>query len=171
MKKSALFPVLLCGVVVAGVTACSPTLPDKHYWQRADTTSSIYTRGPKAQQMLHRDISRCVSEVRELERLGTIRFNIPAESGAVRGDARDKLAEWETPERDGYLRNEHMPFHDFESCMAYRGWERLEHVPYDVAERSRQVYIETITGERYQTKTRQRYVEPKRSGPFDGLND
>ncbi len=35
--------------------------------------------------------------------------------------------------------------------MQAKGWQRMEHVPYDVASRSRQNYIETLTGKPYGT--------------------
>ena len=47
------------------------------YWQRVHTSSALYLRGPKAQQMLNRNIARCVVELRELERLGAVKNAIP----------------------------------------------------------------------------------------------
>lgn len=152
-------------------------LESPHYWQRVESSSAIYQRGPKAQQMLHRDISRCVTEIRELERLGAIRRVTPGETmndGTVPDSETPEgsMAEWDTPERDGYLRAEHLDYHDFETCMMEKGWERIEHVPYNIAEESREDYIEAITGERYRTRMGERnnpIEEPK--GDFDNLND
>ncbi|MCB9991037.1 MAG: hypothetical protein H6867_06620 [Rhodospirillales bacterium] len=147
-----------------------------HFWQRVDTTDAIYQRGPKAQQMLNRDISRCVTELRELERLSAIRYVTPGEitdydevpdPTLPSGD----LAEWDYPERDGYLRAEHLEYHDFETCMVSKGWERVEHAPYDVADESREIYIDAILGEQYQTRTLQRTSYPMSQQEDDNLND
>lgn len=175
---------LLASALLLVLSACESRPVDKmdlleapHYWQRAEASSAIYQRGPKAQQMLHRDISRCVTELRELERLGAIRRATPgetAEDGTVPdpNTPEGSMAQWDTPERDGYLRAEHLEYHDFETCMMAKGWERIEHVPYDVAEESREDYIEAITGEQYQTRTRQREpVIAEEEGDFEGVND
>jgi len=153
---------------------------ESHFWQRANASDAIYQRGPKAQQMLHRDISRCVTELRELENLGSIRYNTPGNTnrdGSIPNpnSPQGQLAQWDTPSRDGFLHYEHMPYHDFETCMTYRGWERLDHVPYDVAKESREVYIDTILGQEYRTKTGQRIETPKQASTgdsnFNDLND
>ena len=181
---SVLSRLVLAGTLLCSLSACGARQIDRvdlrtapHFWQRVDATSAIWQRGPKAQQLLNRDISRCVTELRELERLNAIRYVTPgelAEDGTVPDPdtPSGSLAQWDTPERDGYLRAEHLPYHDFETCMYAKGWERIEHVPYDVAEEGRENYIEAIIGEQYQTKTRQReplFVEPE--GDFEGINN
>ena len=146
MKK--LFSALILpGAAVMALAACNSMPPSTakqlemakgQYWQRAETSSAIYQRGPKAQQMLHRDIAKCTYEVRELKRLGSLRASTPADPDS-QGRVPDpstpegRLAGWETPERDGYLYAEHSDFHDFETCMIASGWERVEYLPYDVA--------------------------------------
>jgi hypothetical protein len=91
MIKHRIFTVLL-GVSVLALGACSDSvlprtnLAGAKYWERSDASSSVYLEGPKAQQMLQRDIARCVTEIRELERLGSIRHAMPADpepSGGV----------------------------------------------------------------------------------------
>lgn len=173
---------LLAGVLALGLAGCSQSLEDQvknqaQYWQRAQVTEGTWLEGPKAQQLLHRNIANCVVEIRELETLGALRTNIPADSTGY-GKAPDpdtpagELAEWETPEREGYLRAEHLPYHDFETCMIYNGWERVEHLPYDLADRSRREYLETLTGESYRSRTRERQspiIEPE--GDWENLND
>jgi hypothetical protein len=179
---------LLAGTVAIAMTAAcagpesSPRAALKRnaaFWQRANVSEAIYMDGPKAQQMLHRDIARCVTELRELEQLGTIRNAVPAENSRYHDAGQNEqqaLAEWETPERDGYLLAEHGDYHDFESCMVDKGWERVEHVPYDIAEKSRQNYLETIIGERHRTKMGDRdmtseYRKPVKEDDFSNLND
>ena len=175
---------VLTSALLLGLAACAAEpvneiqlRTEPHFWQRAQTTDAIYQRGPKAQQMLNRDISRCVTELRELERLGAIRYVTPGEMTTYdevpdpdtpAGD----LAQWDTPERDGYLRAEHLEYHDFETCMTAKGWERIEHVPYDVAKEGRDTYIDTILGEKHRTHTMQRpYSRSESEGDFDNLNE
>lgn len=160
---------LVIGCAVVGLlSACSSdtvSLADlknkAHFWQRSDATSAIWQRGPKAQQLLNKDIAQCVVEIRELERLGTIKRAIPNDTNP-RGDVyepgtpRGKMAIWDTPERDGYMRSEHSDYHDFETCMMAKGWERVENVPYNVAETGREVYVETILRQKYRTKVGER---------------
>lgn len=142
------------------------------FWQLRDTTSAIHVRGPKAQQMLNRDITRCVVSVRELNRLGALRHAFPEEIPWDPSQPQSDLETYDTPERTGYLRSEHFPFVDFETCMAHKGWERLEHVQYDVAKESRENYIETIIGEQYNTLYNSSGKrEPINEEDFQGLNE
>lgn len=92
--------------------------------------------------MLNRDISRCVFELRELERLGVIKNAIPTDfQGRVADPDQAALQEWDTPERDRHLFTEHSEYTDFEGCMKAKGWERVEHVPFDVARKGRTNYL------------------------------
>lgn len=142
-----------------------------HYWQRMDNTSATYLRGPKAQQFLNRDISRCVVEVRELERLGAIREATPADK-PVANTAEEQLAQWETPERQGQLRAEHLEFHDFESCMNHKGWERVKYVPFDISEDAKETYAKTVLGKKYDRRTGTFKVEKEgHEGDWDNLNE
>ena len=184
MKKIS-FALVLSGVAFLGLAACD-TMPSStasrietangHYWQRAETSSAVWQRGPKAQQMLFKDIARCTNEVKELQRLGAIRNAMPADpdkNGNVPNpdSSEGKLAAWETPERDGYLRAEHSNYHDFETCMQFAGWERVQYLPYDVATEARENYVETILTERRRTNSGERVVTPVEKGDFDGLNN
>lgn len=178
------FQLILSGAVVLMLTACGQPVnrsnleTKSHFWQRVDASSALYLQGPKAQQILSRDLSRCVTEIRELERLGAIRIATPGDTtqdGKVPDPStpEGELAQWETPERDGMLKAEHLDYHDFRTCMMSRGWERVEHVPYEVADRAREIYAESVLGQRYRTKTRQRSSSPvsKPVNSFDNLND
>lgn len=151
--------IALTGAALAGLSACGAQPKDlynAYYWQRSNVSEGAYMEGPKAQQMLNRDISRCVVEIRELERLDAIRYVTPAEieeNGELMDwDAPEQnMADWESPERDGYLRAEHLEYHDFETCMIAKGWERVEYLPYDVADEARGNYVETIDGQGYRS--------------------
>lgn len=139
--------VIFASVLFMSLPAYADSINDRidalgQYWQRVSTSSSIYLRGPKAQQMLHRDIARCVVELRELERLGVVKNAIPAYAdGLVFSEDEMRLAGWDTPNRDEQLFAEHSDYHDFEGCMLAKGWERIKYVPYDVAYRSREDYL------------------------------
>ena len=92
--------------------------------------------------MLNRDISRCVVELRELERLGTLKDAIPTDLYGKTLDPNElALRDYDAPERDKHLFAEHSDYADFESCMFDKGWERVEHAPYDVARVGRQNYL------------------------------
>lgn len=148
---------LLLSFSTLAVAACAvpPKLEDAQYWQRKSATSALYLRGPKAQQTLHKDIATCVTEIDELERLGPLREVLPADTkdGKVRdpNSPEGKMAKWDTPKRDGYLYSEHFNYTDFEGCMDYKGWERVENLPYDLATKSRSEYMDTLYGYKYQT--------------------
>ena len=114
------------------------------FWQRTSSSDALHIRGPKAQQMLNRDISRCVLELRELERLGSIKNAIPTDmEGHVMTKEEIELAQWDSPERDKHLFAEHSDYSDFEGCMSAKGWERIEHVPYSTARKGRENYLNT----------------------------
>jgi hypothetical protein len=129
--------------VLLATSACStfsPKLEDARYWQRQSVSSSLYMRGPKAQQMLHVDIAGCSNEIKELENLGAIREAMPTHHH--NGSALNK---WDTPERDGYLYAEHLDYHDFETCMYAKGWERVDYLSHTDIDKARENYL-TNTG-------------------------
>jgi len=128
--------------VTAGCSSTKPKLDNGQYWQRTNATETTYINGPKAQQLLNRDIARCVTELRELERLGQIKDAIPMNSkGRVLNPDEIKMKRIDTPERDGYLFAEHKNYADFEGCMDHAGWERTTTVSYDAAERSKKNFF------------------------------
>ena len=142
MKKYLLLSIL-------ALTACESTQPkevDTAYWQRSDIHSALYMRGPKAQHQLHKDIAECVSSVKELSRLGTIRDANPP--GGIEMNV--GLAEgWQSPQGDGPLNAEYRDYHDFESCMTYKGWDRTAYVKPHIMERAQANYNTTILGKTY----------------------
>lgn len=112
------------------------------FWQRTSASDALYIQGPKAQQLLNRDISRCVIQIRELESMGELRNAIPTDAnGHVLTSEEIEVLDWDAPERDGKLFSEHTDFTDFEGCMRESGWERIEHVPYKVAKKGREEYL------------------------------
>ncbi len=180
MASQKLMSLILAGATMMALSACSSTptksslMQNADYWQRTSTSEAIFQRGPKAQQMLNRDIARCVTELRELDRLGFLRTHLPGDT--TRNGVPDpttpegSLAQWETPERDGYLFAEHADYHDFETCMMAKGWERIEHVPYDVAKTSRHDYIEAINQQKHREKTGEFKPVTPPKGPYDNVN-
>lgn len=178
---------LLASCLSVGIlTACGtiphkkPNLEDAKFWQRNSASSALYLRGPKAQQMLHQDISRCVTDIRELENLGEIRRAVPATYNSgnnieTTSPAKKQLDQYDTPQRDGYLYSEHLEYHDFETCMYSKGWERVEYLPTNAADQARQNYLDRVKGKNRSTGDRRENVttlHPKDQNPkpYDNLN-
>jgi hypothetical protein len=125
------------------------------FWERTDNVSALYMRGPKAQHQLHKDISSCVSEVKELSRLGTIRdANPPRNIEAHMGLAQN----WQSPKGDGPLHTEFRDFHDFETCMNFKGWNRTNYVRPHTMDKARTNYNTTILGKTYGVKEKTTYT-------------
>lgn len=166
MKKSAR---VLLGLSVLALSGCYGMVQEIEmngtYWQRVDTTDAIYQRGPKAQQMLFQDIANCTSTLREMERLGAIRSAVPPETfdkayGHKDPNAADtpqgRMADYDSPDRNGYLRLENYEYHDFETCMAFKGWQRTKYVNPETRERSRNDYLDAIGYQRFRSKTNEK---------------
>lgn len=173
-KTSKFFLLLsLSGATLLAACNVPPTLENAQYWQRKNATSALYLRGPKAQQTLHKDIADCITEIDELERLGPLREALPADTrnGKVPdpNSADGRLKRWDTPKRDGYLYAEHFNYTDFEGCMDYKGWERVESLPYERAKFAREDYMDTLYG----YKNNSKYPEPetKSTNPYNSSPD
>lgn len=121
------------------------TKPEHHadFWQRSDMSSALYMRGAKAQHQLHMDIASCVSEVKELSRLGTIRDANPPAGIEMNTGLAEK---WQSPKGNGPLYTEFRDFHDFESCMIFKGWERTNYLKDDQIEQATTNYNTVILG-------------------------
>ena len=173
--SSALSLSLLLGISALALTACgSPVgkINKAQYWQRVSTSDATYMRGPKAQDMLNRDIARCVVELRELERIGMLRDTIPMDnSGRLLDPPAAALAGYDTPERQGALLSEHGDYFDFEGCMMAKGWERTAHLPFDIAIEARDQYLDSV--ERYQHNSRygRDPMRTQESGEYKELNN
>lgn len=179
--RNILYPCLFITVLI--LSACAgepiPEVVDGQYWQRSNASEATYMQGAKAQALLNRSIARCVVELRELERLGMVRNAIPADvNGRVLDPDQMKLDEWDSPERDGELYAEHFDYQDFEGCMLAKGWERVEYLPYDMAERARQEYLKAQYDYRYGTnfgeqsrRIRGEIPTSQNSGQFGNLNN
>lgn len=159
MKYTSLL--LLSAFSVLSLAACTDMNKEldenARYWQRKDTTDAIYQQGPKAQQMLFQDIANCTSAINELQRLGAIREAVPPETfdsngNVIKPDSPDsRLANWESPKRNGYMRTEYYDYTDFEGCMDNKGWERVKYNNYKSVDKARDTYIDTIGVERYRS--------------------
>ena len=171
------FSVLLLGFSVLALSACAASMTKEieengRYWQRIDTTDSVYQRGPKAQQVLFTDMSRCTAELNELERLGAVKNAIPQNTfdkdgkKIVPNSPEGRMADWDTPERDGYLLAEHLDYQDFETCMTAKGWERVKFMNYETADRARDTYLDSIGYQRYRSK-----INERNKTAYDNLND
>lgn len=171
-------PVLFGLSVLLAVSGCTyepkRDLDHSQYWQRVSASSATWLRGPKAQQVLNDDIARCVTELRELEDLGSIKNAIPTDSeGRILDPDYETNADgWDKPERIGHLYAEHSDFQDFETCMFSKGWERTKFVPYEGVTRAENNY------KRHHVDTRGDYdgsgkVKETETtyGDFDNLNE
>ncbi len=154
------------------LAACqvTPKLEDAQYWQRKNATSSLYLRGPKAQETLHKDIATCVTEIDELERMAPLRAATPADTqdGKVPdpSTAEGRMKAYETPKKDGPLYAEHFDYTDFEGCMDFKGWERVESLPYVQADQARDEYLKNVYGYKYQSDTGQNFEAQKSSDAY-----
>lgn len=161
--SAAVFVLSACGGPRGGP---KKDLKGAQYWQRSSVSESIYQRGPKAQQMLNRDISRCVTELRELERLGAIKDAVPTSLSKPEDKPDNKqLDSWSAPERDNNLFVEHSEYHDFETCMIAKGWERVEHLPYDISKQARRDYIRSQADYKYQSRIGAKHKQQSRPTP------
>lgn len=175
LKSSAL--VLTCTAALAlgactGVSINKKIEKEGQYWQRVNVSETTWLRGMKAQQLLNKDIASCVTELRELERLGMLRNAIPTNmSGRVLDPDELELSKWDTPERDKHLLTEHSDYQDFNGCMLAKGWERIKFIPYDRVEQSRKDYLDAHIDYEYRSKYEKEYVAPHEdSENYENLN-
>lgn len=138
--------ILATGGIVA-MAACSPLPPlGQAYWQRVEDSSALYMTGPKAQQALDQNIATCVREVDELVELDALRETMPPDTHSEYHRALKEsgdLAYYDTPTRLGNKKVAHTNFHDYESCMRSKGWERVKFVRYQTALKAGRTYKET----------------------------
>ena len=143
MKKFIALSLSLLTLAACESTKQTSPKDNAAFWQRSEMTSALYLRGPKAQHQLHMDIASCVSEVKELSRLGTIRdANPPAGIEMNVGLAKN----WQSPKGNGPLYTEYRDFHDFESCMNFKGWERTNYVGDETIDNATANYNTVILG-------------------------
>lgn len=169
---------LFLALTAASCTHVTNIKSNGHYWQRSSTTSALYLRGPQAQHTLNKDISDCVVELRELERLGSIRDALPADLSTPRTDRAEPgsaTARFDTPNKDDINYTRYFDYADFEGCMFARGWERVEYLPYDVADTARDVYLDTIVNQESRKGSTPRSLSwsgsNSTSSDFDNLNN
>ena len=145
------------------------------FWQRNNASSALYLQGPKAQQMLNQNIATCVNELKEQEKLGEIRKAFPANYNSANQRSASKLEEWNSPARDGFLYSEHLDYHDFESCMHAKGWERVEYLPYKEADIARQNWLDRLTNQKKTYGDRENvttlHTDSQKSNAYDNLNE
>ena len=125
-RNAILLALTLCAVLA--LSACERRYPQQQYWQRTNTSTAALSGGPKAHQLLQRDIYNCVNELRELERLNEIHDPIKTAYNN-RIIPSDPLATDER-NRQASATNE-FEYKDFDGCMYAKGWERTHFVPYN----------------------------------------
>lgn len=149
MRKTILL--LTAVIIISGCTVKhKPTGED--YWQRIEDASALYLTGPKAQQILEQNIAGCVREIDELVYLEAVREDTPPETRNeyLRAlDAAEPTAHWDSPSHLRDLRIDHTDFHDFDSCMNFKGWERVAYVRYPASQKAQRVKTELQAVRRY----------------------
>jgi len=145
MKNRSIILTTLAATLALSACGHKPDIDKAQYWQRTTASDMAYINGPKAQQMLNRDIARCVTELRELERLGQIKSPIKVNNinRSLNPDKR-RLSDIDATDRDGYLLAEHSNYQDFEACMDANGWDRTNSVNYDVADRAKKNFFQVV---------------------------
>lgn len=159
----------ICVLTAVLATGCTPkrNMADA-YWQRIEMHSALYLTGPKAQQQLEQNIAGCVREIDELVELEALRETTPPETHSAYHKALKEsgdLAYFETPARYKDMRIDHSDFHDFESCMRHKGWERVQYVRYQHADKAHKNYKVTKAIREYGTSSIEE-AEHKRNAKF-----
>lgn len=117
--------VFSAALLLLGACASNTDENDTQYWQRVSTSESVYQQGPKAQQMLDRDIGRCVVALRELEDLGLVKEPIHVDrQGRVLNPDEEKVEKWNMTKKETGIPTPDT-FRDFPGCMKAKGWERV----------------------------------------------
>lgn len=142
--------ILLIGLSLLSLSLAGCADNERHYWQKTDPNAAIYLTGVKAQQTLEQDISECVHLVIELTKLSDVRGQVPAYVQSLGDfdqrqatDEMSRLPLWDVPEYIRDLRVDHSEFHDFDGCMAWKGWTRVRYVGPEAEKRSKEVYDDT----------------------------
>lgn len=140
--------VVVGSLLLAVTAACTPFQQPvgEAYWQRVESSSALYMKGPKAQQMLDENIATCVREIDELVELEALRETTPPDTHGEYHralKASGDLDHFDTPLRYGDMKVSHTNFHDFESCMRDKGWERVRYVRYQTALDANKTYRAT----------------------------
>ncbi len=161
------------------LSACAWTTPvGQAYWQRVEENSALWMTGPKAQQDLDQTIAGCVREVDELVEIGALRETMPPDTHSEYHralEASGDLDFYDTPTRYGDHMVSHTDYHDFESCMRSKGWERVDFVRYQTELKARNTYKSTqeirtwgVSGEVAQQKQAEKVATLKED--FTDLN-
>ena len=170
-------PTVLMLSAVSGallLAACAPQRPvAQAYWQRVEDRSAMWMTGPKAQQELEQNIASCVREVDELVQLDALRETTPPDTHSEYHRALESsgvLDYYDTPTRLGNHMVSHTDFHDFESCMRSKGWERARFVRYQTDLKARENYVATqeirkygVSGDAVKLIKQQQAAEQKNS--------
>lgn len=175
------FSVVLTLTAMTGavlLSACAPQRPvAQAYWQRVEDRSALWMTGPKAQQELEQNIASCVREVDELVQLDALRETTPPDTHSEYHRALESSGDldyYDTPSRMGSHMVSHTDFHDFESCMRHKGWERSRFVRYQTDMKARENYIATqeirkygVSGDAVKLLKQQQAIERQQNSEFN----
>lgn len=172
------FRIFAAAGALLALSACAVPPTGQAYWQRIDADSALWMTGPKAQQELDQNIATCVREVDELVELGALRETTPPDTHSEYHralKASGNLDYYDTPTRFGRHMVSHTDFHDFETCMRSKGWERVNYIRYQSAKQAQETYKNTqqirmwgVSGDAAVKK--QQEIEGKLKSDFGGVN-
>jgi len=173
MRFSSFTSLIVIGSALA-LTACQPPPPkmSSAYWQRIEAQSALYLTGPKAQQRLEENIAGCVHEIDELVELNAIRETIPPDTYNEYNQALEDdggIAHWDTPTHLGNKMVDHSDYHNFESCMQSKGWERTKYVRYQTDQKAKKTYKHTQQIREYGMYGDS--ADAKKQNEIDAVND
>jgi hypothetical protein len=160
------------GTLALTLAGCAEhSLYGGQFWEQKSMSDAAYVQGPRAQTNLSRDLAQCLVEIKETERTSTMRNALPDSPDPTAANADEKdLADWNTPSHQGALLAEHSNYHDFDGCMNYKGWQRVDTVPYDVAGIARDNYFRANV--KYGSDpARKKAEEQVAKTDFNGLNN
>ena len=176
--KSKITFIMLMLCLTASVSSCAGKKLSQVYWQRIEDSSALYLTGPKAQQELEENIATCVHEIDELVILGAIRETTPPDTHSEYHqplEASGDLDYYDTPTRLGSKKVAHSDFHDFESCMRSKGWERVRYVRYETDMKAQKTYRKTKhyreTGIMMDPEMRIKKIKKEEDDNYSSLND
>ena len=158
--------VLLSSVMLLTACGTPKSTEDPDYWQRISASEAAHIRGTNAQSILNRDIAHCVTELKELNRLGELSSPKPE----LKGIERIKLP---FPERENHILDNHESYDEFEECMGNNGWERAMTLNKNTVHRAQDSYTRNHAkkGDKYHGKRALGLDKGSKENDFEDLND
>ncbi|MGH1397864.1 MAG: hypothetical protein ACRBCT_01490 [Alphaproteobacteria bacterium] len=146
---------LLSTLTILSACNAMPKTDAPDYWQRVSASEAAHIRGASAQSILNRDIAHCMTELKELVRLGEIKIPQPEPTHPLMPAA----------QKDTNLLDNHAAADNFQSCMENNGWERTITLNKATLERASHSYYSN------HVKYREKYLGKEAMGLEAGYDD